>query len=895
MQNTNNPTIQETPLDPTGRSPHGIPAFRLFFDCSPVPTVIIEENGMISRANTRFLEVCGYTRADVEGKKHWKDFVAAQDFERLAGYHREILKPQGWAPPVSTFGFVRKDQSSFPAMLSVRRVHGTTQVIAAFSDCSVQKKLEGLLRNNEERYRRMVNNLSLGLFKTRPESPGKCLWANPALIQMYGYDSLSDFAKVPILDHYTDPGDRERFMEELDRNGRVMDFEVLNKKKDGAEFWVRITAFPKKRADGTIEWIEGNVQDINECKVAITTCEASNTFLREMADAQLGVGLIGTDPDGTITFFNKSAEHLLGYGAEEVTGKTTPLLFFSETELAGRGRTLTEEAGRPVTGFEVLSWPLTSAHLDEQEWTFLKNDGDAITVNAAITRLRAGENGDGGFLIAIREITDKMLTAERFRSSALQMSGVIYNLPDPTFAIDREGKVIAWNRAMEDLTGIAADEILGKGDNEYAVPFYGRRRPMLIDLIGEPDEKIEEWGYREVKRKGNAVSAESPAADEENNLVVLWTIAAPIFDQDGERAGAIESLADITERRKKETALEDTVLKFREILDNTGSATAIIEEDGTISFINPEFERLLGYVRDEVEGKKKWDEFVVPEDIRGMQDEWMKADLQDGPVRNELRFIRWDGEVRNGYLTITRIPGTHKIVVALLDITDKIRAEQAVQEANRKLNFLNGITRHDILNQLTVLKANIEMTKEETTDAGQSAVLDKELAAVEAIQSLITFTRDYQDIGIEPAAWQVLSDVIAASCTGIRLGDISLEVEIHGVEIFADLLIKRVFADLIKNAIEHGKKTKKIRIYCVESFEELHVICEDDGIGVLPECKEKIFSREFFIKAGLDMYLAREILSITGIGIRETGVYGQGAEFEIRVPKGGYRFTEAQP
>ncbi|MCK9579732.1 MAG: HAMP domain-containing histidine kinase [Methanoregula sp.] len=259
-----------------------------------------------------------------------------------------------------------------------------------------------------------------------------------------------------------------------------------------------------------------------------------------------------------------------------------------------------------------------------------------------------------------------------------------------------------------------------------------------------------------------------------------------------------------------------------------------------------------------------------------------------------MRFIRWDGGVRNALLTVNRIPGTQKIVVAIMDITDKIRAETAVQMANRKMNFLNGIIRHDILNQLTVLKGNLELAKEYNTDPAQCRVLDTEITATDAIQSLITFTRDYQDIGIELPEWQDTKKTVMKSCAGIRFGEITLSVEMEGVEIYADRLLSSVFFNLIQNAIHHGKKTTCIRIFCEESFEELHVVCEDDGVGVPPEAKEKIFNRQFFSQTGLQMYLVREILSITGITIRETGICGTGACFELRVPKGGYRFITVQ-
>lgn len=494
-----------------------------------------------------------------------------------------------------------------------------------------------------------------------------------------------------------------------------------------------------------------------------------------------------------------------------------------------------------------------------------------------------------------KKIARRKLQGEISTAGSLPIADVFYNLPDATFAIDREGTVIAWNRAMEKSTGVMAADMIGKGDHEYALPFYGTKRPLLIDLLDEPDEKIREWGYISIRRKGNALMAENPTIDPDNTVRIIWGLAAPINDSEGNRIGASQSLADVTSRWKRETVLENTVMKFQEILDNIGTATLIIEEDDTISFINPEFGRILGYVREEIEGKKKWMEFVVPEDVRSAMRFMTRESLRsEGPINLEVRFIRWDGDVRNALLTITRVPGTQKLVVAIMDITDKIRAETAVQLANRKLNFLNKIIRHDILNHLTVLKGNIDMDREINTDPQQATVLEKEFAATEAIQALITFTRDYQDIGIAPPEWQDVRQSIMKSCAEIKLGEISLSVEIDGVEVYADRLLSSVFHHLVENAAHHGKKTTRIRLFCEESFEELHIVCEDDGVGIPPEAKEKIFNRQFFDQSGLQMYLTHEILSITGITIRETGIFGQGACFELCVPKGGYRFTAQQ-
>ncbi len=501
--------------------------------------------------------------------------------------------------------------------------------------------------------------------------------------------------------------------------------------------------------------------------------------------------------------------------------------------------------------------------------------------------------GTSRIIASFDQIRDERLPAGTVEQDFMQMAGVINNIPDATFAIDRNGKVIAWNRALEELTGINAVDILGKGGFEYSLPFFHKRRPMIADFIFAPDNEIEKEDYSGIQWTGNSVSAETPASGINGRFLFIREIASPIFDKHGELAGAIESIADITALKHREMTLKDAELKFRIIIETTASGIAILEEDTTISYINPEFEKIIGYVKEEVEGKKKWTDFVAPENLERMKDYEHKrrADVEIVPSNYEFRFIRFDGEARSGFCTITPIPETGKMIVSLIDITDKIQEEDALQRAIKKLNFLNSITRHEILNHLTVVKGFVELSKDQLNNPEfLLRSFDKELGAANDIQNLMIFSRDYQNLGIQPPAWYNVSKTIKSAVAGIRLGSITLSDETVGVEVYADQMIEKVFFHLVDNAVRYGGKITKIRFSCEESFEELHVICEDDGIGIPPDAKKKIFNRQFFQNKGLDMYLSREIVSITGMSIRETGTYGRGSRFEILVPKGAYRF-----
>jgi PAS domain S-box-containing protein len=164
----------------------------------------------------------------------------------------------------------------------------------------------------------------------------------------------------------------------------------------------------------------------------------------------------------------------------------------------------------------------------------------------------------------ILEIEDRNRADKALRDSERRLSDIIEFLPDATFVIDCDGKVIAWNKSMEAMTGIPAKDMMGKGNYEYAVPFYGRRRPILIDLVLSADEGMEKH-YAGIQRRGDILFGESympRRADRKENIYLAGT-AAPLFDSQGNLVGAIESIRDITERKRAEEALRyrDAILE----------------------------------------------------------------------------------------------------------------------------------------------------------------------------------------------------------------------------------------------------------------------------------------------------------------------------------------------
>jgi signal transduction histidine kinase len=227
----------------------------------------------------------------------------------------------------------------------------------------------------------------------------------------------------------------------------------------------------------------------------------------------------------------------------------------------------------------------------------------------------------------------------------------------------------------------------------------------------------------------------------------------------------------------------------------------------------------------------------------------------------------------------------------LLGINTRLDSSQkAFETANKKLHLLSSVTRQDIRNQLTGLLKFLELTKKKTTDPETLGYIDKEEAAAQNIQKQIEFTKNYEDIGVHAPRWQNIGIKVKALqplSTGIQIG---ISPALDGMEALADPLLEKVFTHLIENSLRHGERVKHISLSTMQyGMGDIAIVYEDDGVGVHGIDKARIFEKGFGKHTGLGLFLASEILSITGITIKESGIYGKGARFEIIVPKGKYR------
>jgi len=328
-----------------------------------------------------------------------------------------------------------------------------------------------------------------------------------------------------------------------------------------------------------------------------------------------------------------------------------------------------------------------------------------------------------GAIETLRDITERSRQEEALRESERRLSQIIDFLPDATFAIDLEGRVIAWNRAIEEMTGVKAEVMLGKGDYEYSLQFYGVRRPILIDLVFKSDEEIQQK-YFFVKKEGACLLAEANVPVKGEHLV-LWGIARPLFDGKGNIVGAIESIRDITERKRAEEAIREANERLKSVLHAaTGYSIIGTDQDGVIKIFNEGAELMLGYSAEDVVDKVTPVMIHDPEEIaaRGAEIgldpgfEVLVAAARRGETETrEWTYIHKDGSRLTVSLTVTAMHSESGLLTGFIGIARNITAERKLEQQfiqSQKMEcvgLLAGGVAHDFNNLLTPILGYTEM------------------------------------------------------------------------------------------------------------------------------------------------------------------------------------------
>ncbi|MDO9035314.1 MAG: PAS domain-containing sensor histidine kinase [Methanoregula sp.] len=358
----------------------------------------------------------------------------------------------------------------------------------------------------------------------------------------------------------------------------------------------------------------------------------------------------------------------------------------------------------------------------------------------------------------------------------------------------------------------------------------------------------------------------------------------------------LEMQAD--ELRRAHLALEESRDKYLDLYEFAPLGYLSLTDKGLISDVNLTGASLLGIERNNLL-RAPFSKFMSEKDSDTWHRYFLNVLNHEEKQSCTLMLKRGDSSPFPARLESIRIPGktdgAPTVRVAISDITDIRRVEDALRVSNKKLTLLSSITRHDINNQLLTLNGFLGLLQSEVTDPKHEGYFTRITKAIDQITAMIRFTKEYEKIGANAPFWQDCRKLVDTAAKQASFGQVVLKNDLpDGFEVFADPLMVKVCYNMMDNAVRYGGKITTLRFSALEREGDHIVVCEDDGEGVVANEKEMIFKRGFGKNTGLGLTLAREILDITGITIRETGEPGKGARFEMRVPEGAYRLIEVK-
>ncbi|NPU84349.1 MAG: PAS domain S-box protein [Syntrophaceae bacterium] len=391
------------------------------------------------------------------------------------------------------------------------------------------------LQEREEKYRSLFDHSRDAILLTRPD--GFILDANPSACEMFGrsLEGIRSVGRNGLVD-VTDPRLNEALSERAHTGGGMAEITMLRANGDKFPAEITSTVFADTSGQQKTSMI---IRDVTERKRAEDALREKEDLLSLITENMSDMIRI-TDLQGRNLYSSPSHFKGLGYRAEDRIGKSSfDLVHPDDVERMSNEFIEGFFGNRRVT----------------TEYRIKHADGHYVWLETVADLLRDDRGEASAVIMSSRDISERKKAEEGLHESQRRLSDIIEFLPDATLVIDSEGKVIAWNRAIEAMTGVKKEEMLGKGNYEYSIPFYGERRPILIDLALHPDPKKEKE-YLTVRRMDDLLlgDAHTPALAPGN--VHLSGTASVLRDSEGNIVGAIECIRDYTDRKNMEERLQ---------------------------------------------------------------------------------------------------------------------------------------------------------------------------------------------------------------------------------------------------------------------------------------------------------------------------------------------------
>ncbi|UUX92551.1 response regulator [Methanoplanus endosymbiosus] len=834
------------------------------FDVTPVNFYVYEEDMKFRYVCTKGAEQLGMKPEEMTGRT-WREL----------GMPAELLEPlEEKIMQVFSTGKVISARTIYPTVLGNRyyqyelspifNINGAVEtVVSTAMDITGIVEAENEIQQKDLHFRDIIDNINDIFY--RVDENGSITLINNNTPKILGYKSTRDMIGIPVEKIWAEPEKRKNLLEIIHETGSVSDYDIQFKCSDGSKMDVSLNSHICHDKNGNFCGIEGIARDIslrksaeNEREELLEKLSIQTRLINTLLDVT-PVNFYVYDIDLRFKYVSPKGAEQMGMTAEEMTGKTWRELKMQEKYL----KPLVENIISVFESGEVI-----------------KGKSNYHTINGFRNYIYElspipGDNGEVELVSStVVDITGIKETEELYKT-------VFENTGTAMLIIKEDLSILDYNEELKRITGYD-DEYLSictdasfltvKEDLSRIIEYHNLRK-------SDPESVPKNYELKFTHKDGSIKTA------------IINVAIIPDVNK------YVVSIQDITDARHYETELKRTRDTLNFAIDGTKLGLWDRNLITNEIFHNDNWAEMFGYNSHEIKDDFKfWKENIHPKDLphvyqahkdhlsgkNDIFDVVCRMKYRDGSwrwINSKGKVVAWDSNWK-----ATRMIGLNT------DITHLKETEEALRQANDKLSLLSSITRHDTFNKITGILLSIELLKVKLADTDLTKKLEYIEDLVDAISEELEFARDYEDIGNLGLLWQDVADYLDKE--KIPEG-IFVRSDLTGIEILADPMLGKVVHNLVDNAVRHGNGVTKITVTHKFTPKGLLLVWEDDGTGILEGLKERIFERGFGSNTGLGLYLVREILSISGISIRETGAEGEGARFEISVPEGWYRNSTA--
>lgn len=622
----------------------------------------VDLKGNFTFFNSSAVKGLGYTNEEMQGM-NFRKFVDHENARKLLQvYHRVFVTER----PVTgcDWEVITKNGEKFPVSSSVSLKYDEHGNPVGFQgivrDIRERKQVEEALRQSEERYRNILNDIQEAYYEVDFE--GNLLFFNlPAMIRL-GYSD--EEMKSMNFQQLTDEVNARKLFKEYSKaflTGKPitgLEWEVIT--KNGERIPVESSASLRYDAAGNAVGFKGIVRDVSERYKVQDALRRSEEKYRTILES-IQEGYLELDLAGNVVFFNNFSCRMLGYSSTELLGMNYRVFTTPET------------ANYLYDVFHRIY--LTGQPGAAVDYEVVRKDGGRRIHELSASLIRDPSGLPVGFRGIARDITERKKAEEALRQSEERWQFALEGAGDGVWDLNLKTGVTFRSRRWKEMLGYGEHDIADTMEEWYRLVHPEDReeidRNLEKHLRGETPVfnsehrmRCSDGSYRWVLDRGK---------------VIEW-------DRDGSPLRIIGTQTDISERKHAVEVLKQSEELYRTIFEHTATANIIADDETTILLANSRFEKLVGYSKQELEGKMKWTSFVEGKD-RGRMIQYNAQRIADPgsmPGTYEFMGVLGSGERKNFYISVAMIPGTNQRIVSLVDITDRKKAEEALRQSEER-------------------------------------------------------------------------------------------------------------------------------------------------------------------------------------------------------------------